>query len=214
MYTTRWKAETSVFNAREPDAARSDFDLETLDSFAGRFSLAPTAGTTLQVSAGHLHEAEAGVGGQPRRDVNRVTASLTHHRVLNGTDVWATTLAYGVNRELDVVPDGLIDLITHALLVESSATFREKHTLFGRVEIVGKPAHDLHAHEFITQVFTVGKIEVGYVRQVSAWRGFVSGIGSSVSTGVLPPLLAPRYGGRFAPGFGLFVNVRPARHMM
>ena len=43
---------------------------------------------------------------------------------------------------------------------------RDAHTLFGRVEIVEKPAHDLHAHEFPTSIFTVGKLQVGYVRQL------------------------------------------------
>jgi hypothetical protein len=193
-YTSRWKAEASAFNGREPDAARTDLNLAALDSFAGRFSLAPTAGVVLQASAGHLHEAEAGVGRQPRIDVNRATASATYHRDLGGGDLWATMVAYGVNWETDIVPGGFLQLTTHAVLLETSTTRRETHTWFGRMEVVGKPAHDLHAHEFITQVFTVGKVEAGYVRHVNLWKGLLPGVGASVSTSLLPPLLAPRYG--------------------
>jgi hypothetical protein len=70
----KWKAEASAFNGREPDDRRADFDLGPLDSVAGRLSLAPTEHLALQISARHLHDAEAVVGQQPRADVNRITA--------------------------------------------------------------------------------------------------------------------------------------------
>jgi hypothetical protein len=214
VYTRLWKAEASAFNGREPDASRADFDLGALDSISGRLSVAPAPGLVLQVSGGHLHEAEAGVGTQPRVDVNRMTASATYHRSSSGSDIWATTVAYGVNSETDVVPGGFVDLVTHAVLLETSATRHETHTWFGRLEVVGKPAHDLHAHEFITRVFTVGKLEAGYLRHLRPWKGLLPGVGGSLSASLLPPLLAPRYGGRLAPGFALFVNLRAVRHSM
>src|SRR5688572_21478970 len=66
LFTQRWKAEASVFNGREPDENRWDFDLAALDSFSGRVSFAPTGDIALQVSAGHLNDAEAGEGSLPR----------------------------------------------------------------------------------------------------------------------------------------------------
>ena len=59
---TRWKVEASLFNGREPDENRWDLDLAALDSFSGRISFAPSDDLVLQVSAGHLNEAEAGWG--------------------------------------------------------------------------------------------------------------------------------------------------------
>ena len=214
VYGPRWKVEASAFNGREPDAARTGFDLAALDSVSGRLSFAPTTGLMLQVSAGHLNEEEAGTGSQPRTDVNRLTASAIHHRRFAGDCVWATTVAYGANSELAIIPGGLLDIVTHAALFETSATIAERHTWFGRLEVVGKPAHDLHAHEYITQVFTVAKLEGGYVRHLNPWRGLLPGIGGTVMASVVPPLLAPRYGGRVAPGFGVFVTMRPARRPM
>jgi hypothetical protein len=110
---------------------------------------------------------------------------------------------------LNIIPGALIDQTTHAVLVETSATVDRKHTWFGRLDVVGKPAHDLHAHEFITEVFTVGKLQAGYVRNLSPWKGLLPGVGVSVTASVVPAMLASRYRGRIAPGFGLFATIRP-----
>jgi hypothetical protein len=207
-----WKIEASAFNGREPDDTRTDFDLGRLDSIAGRLSWAPTRGLSMQVSGGRLKEAEAGVGRQPRTDVNRLTASTIYHRRFGDDGLWATTVAYGVNSEWAIIPLDLIHQTTHAVLLESSRTTGERRTWFGRAEVVGKPAHALHAHEFVTEVFTVGKIEFGYIHHLKPSKGFVPGIGATLTASVVPQLLAPRYAGRIAPGFGLFVTIRPSQH--
>lgn len=183
LYNRRWKAEMSVFNGREPDDHRADFDLAPLDSVSGRLSFMPTKALVLQVSAGHLHEAEKEFAPQPRSDVNRTTTSATYHVVFGGDGIWATTLAYGVNEGREIIPGGAFDAVTQAVLLESSVTLHERHTWFGRAEIVAKPAHDLHAHEYATSVFTVGKLQAGYVRYFSRRKGVVPGIGGTVSAG-------------------------------
>ena len=49
-------------------------------------------------------------------------------------------------------------LVTHAGLLESEpVTIGERHTWFGRIEVVGKPGHDLHVHEAPADVFGVSK---------------------------------------------------------
>jgi hypothetical protein len=212
VYGPRWKVEGSAFNGREPDAARKGLDLAAPDSVAGRIALAPTPRVALQVSAALLREAEAGIGAEPPTDVTRVTASLTYHRPLGSIGLWATTMAYGLNAERATIPGDVLDETTHAALVETAATFGDRHTWFGRFEVVGKPAHDLHAHEFIREVFTVGKIEAGYTRHLKPWNGLLPGVGAMAMASVVPPLLAPRYGGRVAPGFGVFMTVRPTGH--
>jgi hypothetical protein len=135
-----------------------------------------------------------------------VTASATYHRPV-GRGIWATTLAYGANRHTEGLPEGAVLLTTHAGLAESSLAMGG-HTWFGRAEIAGKPAHDLHAHEFGAQVFTFGKVQAGYLRSVSR-RGVTAGLGATVFAGLVPEAFVPHYGGRIAPGVGLFVNVRP-----
>ena len=99
VYGKRWKAETSVFNGREPDEKRSNFDFAAMDSWSGRLWLLPTNRWALQVSVGRLIEAEAGHDGGPRVDVNRVTASATYHRAVRAGTIWASTIGWGRNHE-------------------------------------------------------------------------------------------------------------------
>jgi hypothetical protein len=213
LYQPRWKAEISLFNGREPDDNRADLDLGRLDSVSGRLTFAPTSRLAVQVSAGHLHEAEDEFPPEPRSSLERFTASATYHR-MTANNVWATTLAYGVNAGPEVIPGAVVDLVTHAGLFESSFTIGDRHTWFGRFEIVGKPGHDLHVHEAPATIFGLAKLQGGYARHVTVFKSVSIGVGVSASVGIVPTALAPRYSGRVAPGFGLFVNVRPARHVM
>lgn len=212
LYERRWKAEMSLFNGREPDTDRADFDLGPLNSVSGRLTFMPTPRLALQVSAAHLHGAEEEFLPQPRSDVDRATASATYHR-LTRQGVWATTIAYGLNSGREVIPGDIVHLTTHAALLESTLTIRERDTWFGRIELVGKPGHDLHVHESPVTVFGVGKVQAGYVRHFTTWKGVVSGLGGTASLSIVPSALAPRYSGRLAPGFGVFLNIRPARHV-
>jgi hypothetical protein len=205
---SHWKAEASAFNGREPDEDRADFDVGALDSFSGRFSWAQDERLTWQISAGRLREAEAGVGTQPRATVVRATTSAAYHRTLAG-GIWATTLAYGMNSHHATLPDGRVYQRTHAGLLESAWATRTQ-TWFARGELVGKPAHDLHAHEYGGTVFTVGKLQAGYVRHLRRWRGLVPGIGATLTASLLPPALTPHYGGRVVPGIGLFAVIVPS----
>ena len=214
FYDRRWKAEMSIFNAREPDARRMDLDLASLDSVSGRFTFMPTTRLAVQISTGHLREAEAEFPPQPRSTLRRTTASATHHRPVGADGIWATTLAYGVDAGREVIPGAVVDLVTHAGLLETNLSIGERHTCFGRIEVVGKPGHDLHVHEAPTDVFVVSKLQAGYVRYLRPWKSIVAGVGGTASISIVPSALAPRYSGRVAPGFGVFLTIRPSRHMM
>ena len=212
VYNNRWKAETSVFNGREPDEQRADLDLGALDSVSGRLAFSPATRLAVQVSAAHLHESEEEFGDDPRSDVNRATASATYHVAVGKEGIWATTLAYGVNSAREIVPGDFFDAVTHALLLESTWTSDDRHTWFGRAEVVEKAAHDLHFHEFPTSVFTVGKLQAGYVRHFRPWKGVLPGVGGSLSLNLVPEALTSRYERRLAPGVGFFFTARPTRH--
>ena len=201
IYGPKWKAETSAFNGREPDEDRMDFDVAALDSFSGRLWALPIPRLALQVSAGHLKEAEPGEAGGPRTDVNRVTASATYHRPFGSSSIWATTLAWGRNREQDHA--------SNAALVETNVTFNERDTWYGRFEVAGKSAHDLDVAEPPSDV-TVSKLQGGYSRYLPAWKGFQPGAGVGMSVGIVPETLKPVYGSRTNVGFAAYLTLRPA----
>jgi hypothetical protein len=204
LRSTKWNAEASIFNGREPDENRTDFDFGALDSYSARLSIAPTMSTVFQVSAGRLNDAER-EAGLPPNDVTRVSASASYNRALNMSTMWASTIAWGVNDEPLKT--------THALLFESSLSLRERHVGFMRFEVVGKPAHDLHVHES-TDVFTDGKIQLGYAHYLRSTRGLQMGVGGGIAGSIVPHALAPRYGGRVSPGVTVFLTLRPASHAM
>lgn len=198
IYGGRWKVESSAFNGREPDEDRKDFDFGALDSVSARVWFLPTADVALQVSGGHLKEAEAGEAGEPRRDVNRLTASATFHR-LRANRVSASTFAWGRNAESGHA--------TNALLIETSVASSDRDTWFGRLEVAQKTAHDLDV-PLADGTFTVSKIQGGYTRYVTTTR-WMAGLGATVSAAIVPSDLRAAYGRRVNPGVGVFLTLRP-----
>jgi hypothetical protein len=215
VYSPRWKAETSVFNGREPDDSRADLDLGAFDSVSARATFLPTERLALQVSAARLRDAWTDFPFPSQDPVTRMTASAMYHKPLAADGIWATTVAFGTNHAREIVlSGGILDATTAAGLVESSVTFSERHTVFGRAEAGRMPAHHLHAHEYGTSVFGIGKAQIGYVRHFRPAMGLQPGIGGTVSISLVPPALEPRYSGRTAPSFGIFFSVQAARHKM
>lgn len=202
VYGRQWKMEGSVFNGREPDDERYDFDFGQFDSFSGRLWYLPTDQIALQISAGHLAEAEADAEGGPRVDVDRVTASATYHRPFRGgSSIWASTIAWGRNAEEAQS--------TNFVLAETNVTFDEQDAWYGRLEIGGKSAHDLDIHD-VDDVFTVSKLQAGYTRYFETWQGLKPGVGGTLSMSLVPSALDAVYGSRASFGFGLYVTLRPA----
>ncbi len=205
VYGKQWKAEASVFNGREPDEKRTNFDFGALDSWSGRVWFLPTDRWALQVSAGHLTEAEAGHDGGPRVDVDRVTASATYHRRLRQNSIWASTVGWGRNHEPG-------NDATNAFLAETNLTLDERDAWFGRFELSGKSGHDLAIES--SDIFTVAKLQGGYTRYFDAWKGLKPGVGGAVSAGFVPESLTSFYGSRVNVGFAVFVTLRPAERGM
>jgi YHS domain-containing protein len=161
----------------------------------------------MQVSAGHLNEAEAGEGIEPRHDVTKATASATYNRVYE-RNVWATTVVWGRNSELDHA--------TNAVLAESIVTRADRDTWFGRFEIAGKTAHDLDIPSPLAciacidlRTFTVKKLQGGYTHSFAVGT-FRPGAGVVVSAGFVPESLRSVYGSRVNTGIGVYLTLRPA----
>lgn len=49
-----------------------------------------------------------------------------------------------------------------------------RHIRFGRAEVVEEPAHAPHVHGYATHIFTVGRLQAGYVREWPAWKGLAA----------------------------------------
>ena len=202
VYSRQWKAEGSVFNGREPDDGRYDFDFGALDSFSARGWFLPTDRIALQISAGHLTESEETGEGLPRVDVDRITASLAYHYPFReGSSHWASTAAWGRNIEEEES--------TNFFLAETNVTFDEQDTWFGRLEIGEKSAHDLAIPD-LEGVFTMAKVQAGYVRYFEPWRSLKPGVGGTLSMSLVPTALEGAYGQRATFGAGIFVTLRPA----
>ena len=125
--------------------------------YSGRLWFLPTSRWALQLSSGHLAEAEAGPTGGPRIDVNRVTASATYHHIPRQGTIWASTLGWGRNQESG-------GDATNAFLAETNLTVDERDTWSARFELSGKSGHDLaiESHD----LFTVAKLQAGYTAVV------------------------------------------------
>jgi hypothetical protein len=117
-----WTAEASIFNGRDPDENRWDFDFGPLDSVSGRLWFRPAERWELQVSTGLLRDPEALEPG----DIQRTTASVSWTRDRAG-DVTAFTAGYGRNDREQGARQGVFGEAAHR---------RGLNTAYGRVESV------------------------------------------------------------------------------
>jgi len=192
-----WTVEGSVFNGREPDEDRWDFDFGALDSFSGRLWFRPDEHWELQMSSGRLKSPqELGHG-----NVVRTTGSaswLSH----SGENFSALTMAYGVN-------DGTETNRTAMLLEGTKRT--GAFSIYGRLEfaevdsaaLVGDPGVEHDATD------TVVALTVGGVRELPRWRGIESGVGGAVTFYGVPERLRATHGARPV-SFQAFIRFRPS----
>lgn len=89
----RWIVEASLFNGREPDENRWDFDFGPLDSWSTRAWFTPHPQWEVQASTGHLKEPEELEPG----DIQRSTISLSWSRLGDEDRLAGVTFGYGVN---------------------------------------------------------------------------------------------------------------------
>jgi hypothetical protein len=206
LYGRKWKAEGSVFNGREPDDKRFNFDLAPLDSYSGRVWYLPSDNWALQVSAGHLAEAEPGrAPGEAARDIDRQTASATYHRPFAAGGIWATTAVWGRNTHNGHA--------TNAFLVETDVNLAERNVFLARWESAQKTGEDLVLSarpDYTDRAFNVHKLSFGYLRKLGHLAGFVPAIGIQENVSFLPTALKPFYGTRTPAGIAVFVNLRAA----
>jgi hypothetical protein len=208
LYGQHWKVEGSAFNGREPDDNRYDINLNRLDSYSGRAWFLPSDHWALQASVGRLNNVETDLTTGAVLNLTRATASLSYVRTDESERTWAATFAWGTNIEADQT--------THAFIAEGNLMLQEKNAVFARAEINGKTGHDLVLSSSPTsplqaEVFTLGKLAVGYSHSFGPVLGFTPGIGASASLSLMPTGLQPYYGTTTAPGFAVIMSLRPPR---
>jgi hypothetical protein len=183
----RWAFEGSVFNGREPDEHRWDFDLGAMDSVAGRVWFRPTDAWEAQVSVGRLREPEELLPG----DATRTTSSVSWFRN-DGSGFRSVTVGYGVNAAHDERRHGLFGEFTFE---------RGPNSISGRAEFQQVETHTLltgevpEGHDDEAPA-TVIAITIGAARRLLTWRGFEGAVGGQVTFYGVPDVLKVTHGER------------------
>jgi hypothetical protein len=177
-----WKLEGSVFNGREPDQHRWNFDRMRLDSASVRLSWNPAPDWSAQVSYADIHSPEQ---LEPDVDQHRATASVSYNRPLAHGN-WQTTLAWGQN---NFQPGATSD----ARLLESAVSWY-RHTLFARAERDRKDELFEAPSPLAGRAFDVSKLSVGYIYDVPVAPHLSAGLGALGSLYGLPEAIQPTYG--------------------
>lgn len=176
------KLEGSVFNGREPDQHRWDFDTPRLDSYSGRISYNPTPDWALQASYGVLKSPEQ---LEPNVDQDRLTASATYNRPLPHGN-WQTTFAWGRNYDH---PGHTLD----GFLLESAVNLG-RHTIFGRAEDVRKDDLFESPSPLTGHVFRVSELTLGYAYDLPIAKHLALGLGVQGRLNLVPAAIRFAYG--------------------
>jgi hypothetical protein len=192
------KLEGSAFNGREPDEVRYKFDFNSLDSYSGRITIAPSRNWAIQYSAGHLVQPEALEPG----NLNRQTASVSYTRPFT-RGYWANSLIWGRNHKQHD------NAIGNSYLYESTLNFADKNYAFTRFELVDKDELELDA-PLDHQSFRIGAFTFGGVRDLVQNSKGQIGLGADVTFYSKPSGLDPVYG-KNPVSFHVFLRFRPGR---
>ena len=204
----RFKLEGSIFNGREPDENRYNFDAHKWNSRSARLSFMPSQNWAMQVSYGFLRSPEA---QDPNADIRRATASVQYNRPLHRGN-WASSFIWGRNH---VSSPGEIHNL-NGYTAESTVNFLDRNYFYTRLELVDKD--ELlrladRARLGITQAhpsFRIGAYTFGGVRDVWNTDKVTLGIGSDLTFYSKPSLLDRIYGNNPV-GWKLFLRIRPGK---
>jgi len=193
----RLKLEGSVFNGREPGEQRWKIQVNSLNSWSARASVAPKRNWAAQYSIGRLEHPEASEPG----DQLRQTASVEYNRPLGGGS-WASTFVWGRVHKIAT------DEHLNSYLLESTLNFRARNYGFTRLELVDKD--ELFPEAIIPHSFRIGAYTVGGVRDLIQNEKWQLGLGADATVYTKPSPLNQPYG-EFPVSFQIFVRMRPGR---
>lgn len=202
VYSRQWKLEGSLFNGREPNDQRWDFDPIKLDSYSGRLTFNPDKHWSLTAGYGYLESPEA---LHPDESEHRVVASALQGTAIGADGQWSSAFIWGANRFSGS------STWSNAMLVETEAILDKWNTVFGRAEYAQKSAEDLVLPSTFpaTQLFSVSNASLGYIRELRRAYSATLGIGVQGIVNFVPESIRSFYGSR-TPAAGLiFVRLRP-----
>lgn len=206
----KFKVEGSLFNGREPDENRYNFEFNPWNSRSARVSFAPNKNWAMQLSYGLLKNPEATEPG----DVRRTTASISYNKPLNRGN-WATTLIWGRNRENHHNAPSTLNGYT----AESTLQFLNRNYVYTRLELVDKNGlldsadrlrlgiNDSH------QTFRIGAYTFGAARDIWETDKFTVALGGDVTFYSKPAVLDSVYGNN-PTSYHFFVRFRLGRMSM
>ena len=207
-FTYRWlKLEGSIFNGREPDENRYNFEAHPWNSRSARLSISPDRNWAIQVSHGLLRNPEALEPG----DVRRTTASVSYTRPLTRGS-WATSLIWGRNHE----NHGGEIFNLNGYVAESTVNFQDKNYVYTRLELVDKNALLRAADRVLLGItdhhasFRIGAYTFGGARDIWNTSKTSLAVGSDVTFYSKPSLLDAIYGNNPV-SWKFFLRVRPAK---
>ena len=228
VYTRTVKLEASIFNGREPDEIRTNFDYKgrSLDSYAGRLTVNPNENWSLSASYAYLKSPEQ---LNPTQSLHRIVAAALYGRPFGLSGDWASSLIYGANKHAGDPQ------LSNSMLAETNLELDNRNTIFGRAEFVQKSAEELAIQSGmappppLTDIigspaasaqagqpmeFNVGELTLGYIREVTKVYGGSLGLGVAGTINAVPSTLQPIYGTRTPIGATVFFRLRPGRMKM
>lgn len=204
----RFKFEGSLFNGREPDENRYDFDAHRWNSRSARLSFMPNKNWAMQVSHGFLRSPEEHA---PDEDIRRTTASVQYNREY-ARGYWASAFIWGRNH---VSGHGEARNL-NAYTLESTLNFLERNYVYTRLELVDKD--ELLSDDELEDLgieghhasFRVGAYTFGGARELWNTEKLSLALGSDLTFYSKPAVLDSLYG-RSPVSWKLFFRLRPGR---
>jgi hypothetical protein len=205
LFTRRVKLEGSLFNGREPDEVRTNFDYRgrKLDSWAARLTVLPARDWAVSGWYAYLESPEALFPADWNKHVG---ASVLHSRAIGRDGVWSSAVIWGAKRHEPSFHHPITRL-THSVTAESSVEISRRSTLFARAEYVQKDMEELFLPHVREQIHDVRSFAAGYVLDVVRARPVAVGIGVRGAVNFIPDGLAAFYGERRPTGAALFARL-------
>jgi hypothetical protein len=208
-FTYRWlKLEGSIFNGREPDENRYNFDVHKWNSRSARLSIMPNPNWTMQASYGFLRSPE---GQEPDTDIRRVTASVQYNKPFHRGN-WASALIWGRNHTS--TPHEVHTL--NGYTFESTVNFQDQNHLYTRMELVDKNELLRAGDRALLKItddhpsFRIGAATFGGARDLWNTDKISVAVGSDLTFYSKPAILDRIYGANPV-SWKLFFRIRPGK---
>ncbi|OCX53516.1 hypothetical protein BEL04_04240 [Mucilaginibacter sp. PPCGB 2223] len=198
------KIEASLFNGREPDENRYNFDKPVFNSYSYRLSVNPNEHLALQFSQGYIKGPEA---LNPLENILRTTASISKQYNFTDDKFLSSALIWGYNHVEE--PDGHT-ANEHSVTAEGNIQLN-KTAVYVRYEFVQKTSDELNLlpPDVNGAIFNVNAITLGINHRVLQAAGTNFTLGVQGTLNVIPQGLSTLYGSSPL-GAEVYLKISPA----